>query len=121
MGTFRVSIQVGDLAGHRYEDLQALVDTGATYLVVPSPLLDSLGVKANERRPFETADGREVEFDLGLVSLRLDGRAYPALTVFGEPGSSALLGAVALEIFGLTVDPVHQRLTPVTGLVMAAS
>ena len=88
IGTFRITVQVSDLAGHRYEHIDALVDTGATYLVVPRPVLDSLGVTVTERRPFEMADGRKMEFDLGLVSLRLDGCTYPVLTVFGEPGSN---------------------------------
>ena len=29
MGTFRVSIEIGDIHGERWETVQALVDTGA--------------------------------------------------------------------------------------------
>jgi hypothetical protein len=38
--------------------------------------------------------------------------------VAGEPGSSALLGAVTREAFLLAPDPVHKRLVPVTGLLL---
>ena len=31
---------------------------------------------------------------------------------FGEPGEEAVLGATALEILGLLVDPVNQKLIP---------
>ena len=36
MGTFREPIEVGDQAQERLEWLEALVDTGATYTVVPT-------------------------------------------------------------------------------------
>ena len=94
------------------------MDTGATYLVVPGPVLKSLGVEVRETRPFEIADGREVQFDVGECRLVLEGRSFPVLAVFGEEGTSALLGSVALETFSLAVDPVHRRLVPVPGLLM---
>jgi predicted aspartyl protease len=118
MGVFTVPIEVGDLGGNRFESLDALVDMGDSYLVVPRPVLVSLGVEASERRPFTLADGIESPFDLGDALLRLDGRTHPVLKEFGEAGTRALLGTVALETFGLQVDPVRQRLVPVSGLLM---
>ena len=118
MGTFNVTIEVGDLDGRRFETLEALVDTGATYLVVPRKVLDSLEVEVTEGRPFELSDGREAQFDLGASMLRLEGRDHPVLTVFGDEETRALLGSVALETFGLAVDPVNQRLVSVPGLLM---
>ena len=118
MGTFKVTIEVGDAEGRNYHSLNALVDTGASYLVVPRTILQSLGIAVSEQRAFTLADGRQMQYDVGITSLRLDDRAYPVLTVFGEDGTSALLGAVALEIFGLAVDPIGQRLMPVSGLLM---
>lgn len=118
MGTFTIPIEVGDLDGHRFEDLDALVDTGASYLAVPRAVLESLDVPVTEQRLFAMADGRKELFDLGDVLLRLDGRAHPVITVFGKEGTRALLGAVPLETFGLQVDPYHKRLVPMTGLLM---
>ena len=119
MGTFSVSVEVGDLSGGRYVPVDALVDTGATYLVVGREVLEALGVKPAERRRFAVADGREVTYEVGDVSLRLDGRARPVLAVFGEEGTRPLLGSVPLEVFGLGIDPVRQRLIRVAGLLMA--
>jgi predicted aspartyl protease len=118
MGTFNVRVQIRSLEGGRAEELEALVDTGSTYLSVPAPLLDSLGVSRVERRPFKLADGRLVGSDLGQVLLTIDGRAYAVPCLFAEPDSEPLLGAVALEIFGLAPDPVERRLIPVPGLRM---
>ncbi|MFQ5880385.1 MAG: aspartyl protease family protein, partial [Dehalococcoidia bacterium] len=49
MGTFRVTIEVGDPQGERFEAVEALVDTGATYSVAPRSLLERLGVRPHRR------------------------------------------------------------------------
>lgn len=118
MGTFSVTIGVGDIQGRRHETLEALVGTGASYLVVPRSILAALAVAVAEQRPFTLADGRQALYDAGVASLSLEGRSFPVLTVFGQDGASALLGAVALETFGLAVDPIHKRLVPASGLMM---
>ena len=119
MGTFSVSVEVGDLSGSMYVSVDALVDTGATYLVVGRDVLESLGIRSTEQRRFAVADGREVTYDVGNVALRLDGRVNPVLAVFGEEGTRPLLGSVPLEVFGLGIDPGRQRLVRGAGLLMA--
>jgi clan AA aspartic protease len=118
MGTFSVPIEIGDPQGRRFQRLDALVDTGATYLVVSREVLASLGIRPVRRRSFTLADGRTVEYEMGVVSLRIDGDTLPTLCVFGDHGGQPLLGAVALETFLLAPDPVNQRLVPVPGKLM---
>ncbi len=119
MGTFRVSIEVGDPAGQRYETVEALVDTGATYTTLPAPFLHGLGIVPHARDTFVLADGRRVERDIGRAWIRVDGRTEFTLVVFGEPGTPPLLGAYALEGLRLAADPVARRLTPVPGLLLS--
>jgi len=38
--------------------------------------------------------------------------------VFGDEGSTSMLGAYTLEGFGLAPDPLNRRLIPVRGLAM---
>ncbi len=121
MGTFRVSIEVGDPLGQRYEAVEALVDTGATYATLPAPLLHGLGVVPHARDTFVLADGRRVERDIGRTWIRVDGRTELTLVVFGEPGTQPLLGAYALEGLRLAADPVGRRLVPVPGLLLRFS
>ena len=45
MGTFSVSIQVGNL--QEFEELTALVDTGATTTVIPASILTAFGRNAH--------------------------------------------------------------------------
>lgn len=118
MGTFRVSIGIGDPRGHQYESLDALVDTGATYTTLPGSLLRRLGVASDRREELELADGGIVQRDVGQTWVRIDGRSAIVPVVFAEEGSEPLLGAVTLEIFLLNVDPVRQRLVPTRGLLM---
>jgi len=117
MSAFRVRIEIGDQSGQRFERLEALVDTGATYTWVPRSILDRLGIQPVEQRPFVLADGREIRYDIGWTMVRLDGKVLPSLIVFGEEETEPLLGVVTLEGFGLGVDAVNERLIPTPGLL----
>jgi len=57
VGTFRVAVEIGDAAGERWETVEALVDTGATYTTVPAALLRRLGVTPHVRDTFVLAVG----------------------------------------------------------------
>jgi clan AA aspartic protease len=115
MGTFHVAIGVGDATRDRFEEVEALVDTGATYTVLPRSLLHDLGIVAHTRAPFVIADGTEIELEIGRAWVRIAGQEEYTLVVFGE---TALLGAVTLEELRLAPDPIRQRLVPVRALLM---
>lgn len=115
MGTFQVSIEVGDERGLQFQRMEAVVDTGATYLVVPMAALIALGCQPIGLRTFKLADDYIVEYEVGEVSLRLNGQTIRVLCVFGDEGSEPLLGAVPLGTFSLAVDPVNGTLIPVPG------
>lgn len=108
MGTFKVTIQVGDPQGTRYETVETLVDTGATHTLMPAVLLEQLGVLREEQWPFELADGRIVDRDVGQTRVRVDGREVTTYVVFGGPGESPLLGPYTLEGARLAVDPARR-------------
>lgn len=118
MGTFHYSIEVGDFEGRRFEDLDALVDTGATYTSVPRDTLERLGVEPEEEASFILANGQSMSLGMAWIRIRLDGREQPSLVIFGDPGSTVLLGAFTLEGFRLGVDAVNQRLIPTPGYLV---
>ena len=119
MGTFAVQIEVSKPYGSEFVSVDALVDTGATYTVLPSDILAEVGVAAEENRNFELADSRVVELPLGYAAIRIADKRDIAPVVFGPEGVSPLLGATALEISGLAVDPILQLLVPVNALLMS--
>jgi clan AA aspartic protease len=117
MGTFQIPIYISPLEGGQRERLDALVDTGATYTMVPRDILARLGVTPEEKWPFILADGREMYYDVGWIGLEISGRRTRTIVIFGDPGSEALLGAFALEGLRLAADPVNERLISVPGLL----
>ncbi len=120
MGTFCVSIDIGDPADLRHETVEALVDTGATYTTIPAPVLERLGVVPHVRDTFVLADGGRADRDIGRTWVRVDGREELTLVVFGDPDAPALLGAYTLKGLRLTADPVGRRLVPVPRLLLGS-
>jgi predicted aspartyl protease len=121
MGVFTVSIEVGDPAGERFEPVDALVDTAASHTVIPASLLRQLGVEPHDTHPFLLADGRSVQRDVGRTWLKVDGHQEMTIVVFGDNGTTALLGAVTLEEMRPGVYPVGKKLISVPGYLMVAA
>lgn len=119
MSVFYVTIALGDPQGERFEELQALVDTGATWTWVPRDVLLRLGNKPTLKRKLRTADNRVIERDGTEVLIRIGDETLTTLCIFGDEGSELLLGAVTLDGFSLAPDPVNKRLVPVVGLLMS--
>ena len=44
MGVFRVPIEIGAPSGSEFETVDAVVDTGATYTMLPGSVLTRLGI-----------------------------------------------------------------------------
>ena len=112
MGTFKWSLRVASMDGHRSRDVEATVDTGAAYTTLPGSLLRELGVEPMDKRRFLLADGRRIWMDIGHAWATIDGESVVTLVVFGEDDAPPLLGAYTLEGLALAVDPVEQRLVP---------
>ena len=110
MGLFNVPIGVGDPQGERFQIVETLVDTGATFSIVPAPILDSLGVEAQHSGSFELADGSFRDYRIGETILRVEGVEVHSAVVFGDENMEPILGAYTLERVGLGVDPARQRL-----------
>jgi clan AA aspartic protease len=115
VGTFSVRVEVSGSQSGPFVPVDLLVDTGATYSVLPRRLLAELGVEPHHRGEFGLGDGSRVELEVGRVWLRFENRLEHTLVAFGEV---ALLGSVTLEELNRVVDPIEQRLGPVVGLLM---
>lgn len=120
MTTFRVPLQIGDLAATRFEEVEGVVDTGSTLTAAPRELLERLGIRPTRRERSRIANGQVVENDVGDAVVRLAGKQGATPVIFNKPGEKpgepVLLGAVTLEPFRLAVDPVREPLVPVEGL-----
>lgn len=110
MGTFSTKVDIGAPGGERFESIEAIVDTGASYSLFPRRTLEQLGIHPIDQDEFTLADGRKVKRDIAVASVRLDGRVRPTVCVVGDEGTKPLLGAITLEAFGLAADSVNRRL-----------
>ena len=95
-------------------DIEATVDTGAAYSMLPAAQLRELSVEPTFTRTFEMANGRRFDMEIGEARATIDGVSVTTLVIFAEDDVPALLGAYTLEGLGLAVDPVNQRLVPTT-------
>ena len=112
MGVFDWPIRLDSMDGERSLQLDAMVDTGSSYTIVPASLLRNLGVAPTEKVGLVLADGRRVTYDIGEARATISGRSTPTWVVFGEDGADPLLGAYTLEGLLLTVDPWTLKLVP---------
>lgn len=88
----------------------ALADTGATLLSLPSRLIQQLGLKKHSRRRVTSSVG-VVESDMyDAVRLTIQGRDC-TMDVIEVPDSvPVLIGQIPLEHLDFVVDPVARRL-----------
>ena len=121
MGTFHYEFELAAMGGAQWEIVDAMVDTGATYSWVPRDILERLGIHPTETSEFILADGKHVTYPLAWVQMRIDGKKTFSICVFGEPGSTPLLGAFALEGLRLAAGPFNKRLIPVPGYLLRTS
>ncbi len=122
VGVFDVKVTVFNLRDvTRSKEVELVVDTGATYPVIPLPLAEELGIRAVETRTFVLADGSRIERDLGWAGLKYGDRASPSLVILGGPGDVPILGALALEGLGLEADPAARSLRPTSQFLLAAT
>ena len=101
--------------------LIGVVDTGASFTVIPAHILDELGIVRAEQETFILADGSLHNLSIGNATIELQGAVAPAGVVFGSDPHKTLIGFTTLLNLRLAVDPVHRRLLPVDRIVLLDS
>lgn len=87
-----------------------LVDSGATFTVVPKEISKTLDLKPIRKEKFELADGGEIVRGVGNCIVRYKDIEVPTQVILGEDDDSALLGVLTLEEMGLTLHPLSRKL-----------
>lgn len=112
VGTFSVDFVIRNRNETQDRMLSGVVDTGASYTVIPAQILDELGIEREETLVFSFADGSRRELPIALAEMELQGRRGAVYVVFGPDSRKVLLGAMALETFALAADAKNGRLIP---------
>ena len=120
MGMFQIEVKITNPADSEQSFQEKFwVDTGALYSFVPSPRLESIGLSPVGTRELVMSDGRHDKRLLGeaLFTLQEQNETLTCPVIFGPPDSLYLLGATALETFGVDVDPTAKKLHPILGII----
>jgi predicted aspartyl protease len=120
MGMFQIRVRVSNPTERsRFFEEDFWVDTGALYSFVPEGRLKEIGVSPLRARDFIFADGRRDRRLLGeavLTISQLD-ESLTCPVIFARADSLYLLGATALENFGVQADPTTQQLRPIIAVI----
>lgn len=98
--------------GGREQQVSFLVDSGATYTLLPHVAWQAIELVPQRKVAFTLADGTVVERDVSECHLTLPQGAAHSPVILGEPDDEPLLGVVTLEILGLVFNPFTRTLHP---------
>ena len=97
----------------RSAEVDAVIDTGATMLVLPADLVERLGLrKIRDVRVRYANGGSEPKGVYGVVTLELKGRTGNFDVLAETESTQPLVGQIVLEELDLVVDPRSRSLTP---------
>jgi len=94
------------------EDIRFLIDSGATYSLVPLRVWKKIGLRPKRQMEFTLADGTLIKRDVSECYLILPQGEGHTPVILGEESDEALLGIVTLEILGLVFNPFKRTLEP---------
>jgi len=113
MSTFTYLVRVANPRGNAPPiEVKCLVDTGAMFTCLPRQDLEALGLTPQWRVSVKLADGRQEEWSATEILMTIDGRTLHTTCLFGPANGLSSLGAVSLEQFALSPDPLARTLVP---------
>ena len=117
MGITYVDAEAIGPTGKR-EAVRLLVDSGATYSLLPEDVWKAIELEPRREMSFSLADGTQVVRRISGCCLSLEQGEDHTPVILGEPGDEALLGVITLEILGLVLNPFNRTLQPLRAMLM---
>lgn len=120
MGMFKQRVKVTNLKDKNlFFENEFWVDSGALYSFIPEDYLEKIKVEPLESRNIILADGRTDKRLFGFCNLEIEGIGgpIPCPVIFAPKDSLFLIGATALENFGVDVDPINRKLKPILSVI----
>jgi predicted aspartyl protease len=99
-----------------------LVDSGATWTVIPRSLATSLGATVVDKVKVQIVGGQQVDADVAVVRATVAGRTAPVFAAVIDGQEQVLLGVQTLETLGLKIDPSSKppKLEPSRSFIIGA-
>lgn len=92
--------------------LKFLVDSGATYTLVPRKVWRAIGLKPVDSIKLSLADGTMVARKVSECRIAIPQGERSTPVLLGEKNDEALLGTVTLEELRLVLNPFTRQLQP---------
>lgn len=108
-----LKVEMGQLGSDQIRSAEvneALVDTGAMFLSLPSRLIDQLGLRRVRKRRVRTTGGLAETWLCEAVRLTIQDRECTADVAEVPDDCPVLIGQIPLEILDFVVDPANQKL-----------
>jgi clan AA aspartic protease len=103
----------------REERVRFLIDSGATYSLLPERVWRVIGLFPKRDVEFALADGTTISRPVGECHVTLQHGDVHTPVVLGQPGDDQpLLGVVTLEELGLVFNPFRRTLHPMRALLV---
>ncbi len=96
----------------RTVEVDALVDTGATYLCLPPALIEELGLPYSHSQKVRTANGAVQRRIFDGAKIMLRDREVQMAVMENDEDTPALMGYLVLEAIDFVVDSKGQKLVP---------
>ncbi len=119
MGHVEVDVRIGSSEAKSLT-VKALVDTGATFTVIPTGIARELNLQpTGEKVKVTTAKGIDT-LDLTHATLELDSKRRIMPVLISDHIDRVLLGVIALEAMEMRVNPMTGKLEESSALLFSA-
>jgi len=117
LGHVKTEVKIEDLKGDKIIQVEALVDTGSTFTVIPEDIARELNLPVTgERVKVLTARGYDdLELTHALIEINGKRRIVPILV--SASIDRVLVGVITLEAMQLRVNPLTEKLEEYTALL----
>ena len=101
----------------KQKTVKFLIDSGATYSLLPKKVWKAIGLKPKRKMSFTLADGTTVDKAISETYIVLPQDQAHTPVILSEEDDQVLLGVVTLEILGLVLNPFDRTLNPMRMLL----
>lgn len=94
------------------ESKDFLVDSGASYTLIPKEMAKKLHIHPVFEKEFILADGTTMKRQIGNAYVTYNDIEVGTPVILGEEGDQPMLGIITLEGMGVLLDPFKRTLIP---------
>jgi len=108
--TFHCSTEIGPRDGSRFQRVIVIAGSYNIYSVLPSALLEMIGVETEWESRFTFPNGGREMLPMAEVRMRINGQERTTICVYDKSDGEPILGRHTLAAFDLAADQEQEQL-----------